>query len=96
MAIHVTLELSIQPGKTEEFIGIAAEAFKVTRTKKGFIDIVAARPNDDSDKLIFWETWETAADYEAYFNWRVEPGFMDAIGPFMAAPPVKTILKPVA
>jgi hypothetical protein len=57
MEIHVTLELSIQPGKADEFIGMASEAFKVTRTKKGF---------------------------------------MDAIAPFMTAPPVKTLLKPVA
>ena len=57
MEIHVTLELSIQPGKADEFIGMVSEAFKVTRTKKGF---------------------------------------MDAIAPFMTAPPVKTLLKPVA
>ena len=95
MAIHVSLELSIQPGKADEFIGLLAEAFKVTRTKKGLIDIVAAQGTDDPNKIVFWETWETAEDYEAYFNWRVETGFMDVIGPFMAGPPVKTLLKPV-
>jgi quinol monooxygenase YgiN len=96
MAIHVTVELSIQPGKADEFIGMASEAFKVTRTKKGFIDIIATQSTDDPNKLVFWETWETAEDYETYFNWRVETGFMDAMAPFMAAPPVRTLLKPVA
>ena len=96
MAIHVTLELSIQPGKANEFIGMATEAFEVTRTKKGFIDIVATQSIDDENKIVFLEKWETAEDYNAYFNWRVETGFMDAIAPFMAAPPVKTLLKPVA
>ncbi|MFT4623588.1 MAG: quinol monooxygenase YgiN [Myxococcota bacterium] len=96
MAVNVTLELSIIPGKADEFIGLCAEAFKVTRTKKGFIDIVATQGADDPNKIVFWETWETAADYDAYFNWRVETGFMDAIGPFMAGPPVKTMLNPVA
>ena len=96
MAIHVSLELNIQPGKAEEFIGMAAEAFKETRTKKGFIDIVATQGADDPNKIIFWETWESADDYNAYFNWRVETGFMDAIAPFMAAPPVKNLLTPVA
>jgi|TARA_B110000914_G_C15314878_1_gene377419 hypothetical protein len=60
MAIHVTLEFSIKPGKADEFIGMTAE------------------------------------DFNTYFNWRVETGFMDAIAPFMTAPPVKTLLKPVA
>ena len=96
MAIHVALELKIQPGKADEFIGLCGEAFKETRTKKGFIDIVAAQSSDDPNVLIFWETWETQEDYDAYFNWRVETGFMEAIGPFMAGPPVKRSFKPVA
>ncbi len=96
MAIHVALELTLQPGKADEFIGMTNTAFKETRTKKGFIDIVVAQSNDDPNKLFFWETWETVADYNAYFNWRVETGFLDAIGPFLAGPPVKTVLNPVA
>ena len=68
----------------------------MTRTKKGLIEIVAAQAADDPNKLVFWETWETVEDYDAYFNWRVETGFMDVIGPFMAAPPAKTLFKPVA
>jgi len=95
MAIHVSLELNIQAGKADEFIALSNNAFTETRTKKGFIDIVAAQSIDDPNKVIFWETWETAADYDAYFNWRVETGFMDAIGPFLAGPPVKTMLNPV-
>ena len=93
---HVTLELSIKPGKADEFIGMAAEAFKGTRTKKGFKDIIATQSTDDPNKLVFWGTWETAEDYNTYFNWRVETGFMDEIASFMTAPPVKTLLKPVA
>ncbi|MFT7521806.1 MAG: quinol monooxygenase YgiN [Kiritimatiellia bacterium] len=96
MAIHVSLELTIQPGKATEFIGLCAEAFKVTRTKPGFVDIVATQGAEDPNQIVFWETWETVEQYDAYFAWRVETGFMDAIGPFMAAPPVKTVLNPVA
>lgn len=96
MAVHVSLELTLQPGKADEFIGMCAEAFKATRTKPGFIDVVATQSDEDPNKVVFWETWETAEHYNTYFAWRVETGFMDAIAPFMAAPPVKTILNPVA
>ncbi len=70
MAIHVSLELNLQPGKADEFIAMANGAFKETRTKKGFVDIVAAQAVDEPNKVIFWETWETVADYDAYFAWR--------------------------
>lgn len=95
MAIHVSVELNLQPGKADEFVSMAKSSFKDTRDKKGFIEIVAAQATDDPNKIIFWETWETLEDYNAYFNWRVETGFMDAIGPFLTKPPVKTLLNPV-
>jgi len=34
------------------------------------------------------EQWETAEHQQAYMGWRVETGFIDTVGPFLAGPPV--------
>ena len=68
------------------------------------LDVVAPFVNGDP-VLMSVETFNKPARHgsgvpphqdNAYFNWRVETGFMEAIAPFMAGPPVKTLLKPVA
>lgn len=43
--------------------------------QEGFIDVVAAQATDEPSRVVFWET---AEDYEAYCDWRVETGFVDA------------------
>ena len=42
---------------------------------------------DDGSSIILIEEWETKEHQQAYFQWRVDTGLVDAIGPFVSAPP---------
>ncbi len=95
MAVSVSLDLSIKPERVDEFIGILREALPDTRTRKGFQSITVHRDQDRSGRIFLWERWDTRPDYEAYLNWRMETGFMEALGPFLEGDPVFSYFEDV-
>jgi len=51
---------------------------------------------DRPGRIFLWERWgDTRPDYESYFNWRMETGIMEALGPFMESEPVFSYLDDV-
>ncbi|GIR37137.1 MAG: hypothetical protein CM15mP49_25220 [Actinomycetota bacterium] len=37
---------------------------------------------DNPDRIILWEKWETRENYEAYLAWRTETGMFEGLEPF--------------
>jgi quinol monooxygenase YgiN len=49
---------------------------------------VASYAEQDTSNVFLVERWESAQHQVAYMGWRMETGLMDAIGGFLAGPPV--------
>ena len=95
MAISVSLDISVKPERVSEFIGILREALPDTRKRKGFQSITVHQDQDRPDRIFLWERWDTRPDYESYLNWRMETGFMEALGPFLTGDPVFSYFEDV-
>ena len=84
-AVYITIDLQVDPARTEEFLAIMAEASPDTRAFDGcrLFDIYVDQ--DKPGHILFYEVWDSKAQQQAYLQWRQETGFIDKIGPFLTA-----------
>jgi quinol monooxygenase YgiN len=47
--------------------------------------------DQESQNVFLVEQWESAEHQQAYMGWRVETGFMDAVGPLLDGAPVARV-----
>ena len=88
--VTITLELTLKPEAIDAFCAGLPEAINATATRKGFRDIRIVR-HAHEPRVIFLETWDSEADYDAYIAWRQSTGMMDAMAQIIAAPPRKEV-----
>lgn len=88
--VTITLELTLKPEAIDAFCAGLPEALNATSTRKGFRDIRIVR-HAHEPRVIFLETWDSEADYDAYIAWRQSTGAMDAMAQILAAPPRKDV-----
>lgn len=86
MSIMVSVEFSLQAGKQKEFLDVLGNVLPDTRAYDGCIK-VETYAEDNGSSIILIEECETKEHQQAYFQWRVDTGMVDAIGPFVSAPP---------
>ena len=92
MSHTVMAEFTCAEGKGPEFVAMLLPSLADTRAYEG-CELVETYVDDaNPDRIILWEKWAERANQEAYISWRIETGMIDAIGPFMAAPPTFTHL----
>ncbi len=88
-------ELTIKPGKREEFLDYTLANLVISRSAAGNIQfdilIDAARP----DEVLFYEVWESAEAQQAYMAWRVERGDLTVLMSFLAGEPRFTALQSI-
>lgn len=87
MSIMVSVEFSLRAGKQKEFLDVLANILPDTRAYDGCIK-VETYAEDNGSSIILIEEWEAKEHQQAYFQWRVDTGMVDAIGPFVSSPPV--------
>ena len=87
MSHTVLLEVNCQPGKGAEFLSLLVAALADTRARQGADAMEPYVDADNPDRVFVWEKWATRADQESYLQWRMETGFVEALGPFLAEPP---------
>lgn len=89
-------ELTIQPGKRDDFLDYTVDNLALSRAAAGNIafDIMIdeARP----DQVLFYEVWESLAAQQAYMAWRVERGDLTILMSFLAGEPRFTALRRIA
>lgn len=83
----VTLELNFQPGVIENFVKQLPTILADTKLRSGFVHIDVYQHADDPNRLVVAEQWESAEHYRRYFQWRVESGLFDELGPILASEP---------
>ena len=92
MSHTVLLEFTCKEGTGGDFLQALLAALPDTRAYEGCELIETYTDEGNPDHILVWEKWAAKENQESYLNWRMETGMMDAIGPFMAAPPTFTHL----
>ena len=87
MSIMVSVEFSLRAGKQKEFLDVLGNVLPDTRAYDGCIK-VETYAEDNGSSIILIEEWEAKEHQQAYFQWRVDTGMVDAIGPFVSTSPV--------
>jgi quinol monooxygenase YgiN len=87
MAEKMILMLPLIAEKREEFIGVINSALPDTRAFEGNLKVDVWVPEDDEGALWLYEEWESREHQARYFQWRMDTGLMDVLGPFLSGAP---------
>ena len=82
MSVMVTLEIPVVKEKIEGFLDVLREALKETRVYDG-CQKVETFVEEETGSVLLVELWETAQHQQAYLNWRMESGLVEALGEFL-------------
>ncbi|WP_158807854.1 putative quinol monooxygenase [Beijerinckia sp. L45] len=85
--VTIIVELNVKPEIAETFFSGVQALLEVTATHKGFRNIIAVRHKEDSNRMIFVESWDSEEDFNTYTNWRIERGDMSIIMDAVTVPP---------
>lgn len=87
MSVLVTLEMPTKPETLNEFLELMKGALVDTRNYAG-CEKVETYVDQETKSIFLVEQWETAEHQQAYMGWRMETGFIDNVGPFLAGAPI--------
>ena len=93
MEISTNLQLTAKPGMGVELLELLKSILPDTRAFDGNLGQSLASDVEDSDKIEGFGRWESKEKFEAYFQWRVDTGFLDKLSEYLAAEPVVRIHK---
>lgn len=88
MSIAVKFDITVLPERFNEFLAMVKEVAPDTRSYDGCVSFDIWLDTDTTGNVLFYEIWESRAQQEKYLAWRAETGVIDAMGEFLAAPPV--------
>lgn len=89
-------ELAIKPDKLEEFLDYTVENLKISRSYPGNIEFDILIDQAQSDRVIFYEVWESLEAQQAYMTWRVQAGDLTKLMSLLAGEPKFTPLRRIA
>ena len=92
MSTAVTIDLSIDPAKVDEFLAFIEGIAPDTRAYDGCQLFDIWKDQDVAGRVLFYEIWDSRGHQEKYLAWRTETGLMDKLGPYLTAPPTISYL----
>lgn len=87
MSHTVLLEFTFKEGQGAAVLPGLLGSLAETRAYAGAELIEAYAEADNPDCVMIWEKWESRPHQEAYLNWRMETGALNALADVLAAPP---------
>lgn len=84
---QITLEMNVQPQHRNHLLSWLEELFVETRQAPGCVYINAYTADDEPNRIIFIEEWETAENYQAYLSGRIESGVLGKIQAMLSDEP---------
>ncbi|MGY8998508.1 MAG: putative quinol monooxygenase [Rhodospirillales bacterium] len=87
MVCAVTAEFVCRDGLGKELLSLLSEMIPETRKKEGAISIDMCTDQDNPDRIVLIERWNSRANHEAYVAYRKERGDIDTITTMLIAPP---------
>ena len=88
MSVAVTIDLSVDPARTAEFLAYIKGILPDTRAYSGCRLIDIWTDQHTPGRILFYEIWDSRLHQEKYLAWRTETGLMEKLGPFLTEPPV--------
>lgn len=89
-------ELTIKPGKRDEFLEYTVGNLAISRSAAGNIEFDILIDDTCPDQVLFYEVWETPEAQQAYMAWRIERGDLPILLSFLASEPKFTALRSIA
>ncbi|MGE0487474.1 MAG: putative quinol monooxygenase [Gammaproteobacteria bacterium] len=86
MACQVLLGATIKAGCHDKLRARFVELLPATRNFEGCIYLYIVKDQDQPDRILIIELWESRAHYEKYLAWRTETGVMDELATMMENP----------
>jgi quinol monooxygenase YgiN len=93
MSVTITASFPTKAEESDRFHDTLVSVLPDTRAFDGCIRITTHRGLDDPSQILLIEEWESREKYLAYFQWRVDTGLLDAIGPMLAGAPVTSFFS---
>jgi quinol monooxygenase YgiN len=84
--VQVTFVMHLKPEATAPLLERFAEALPDTRAFPGCRSVDVFRNDEDPNKIILIEEWDSRTDHEKYMAWRNRDGTMDALAGMFSAP----------
>lgn len=93
MSEKMILTFPVKPEKRNDFIQMLQGALPETRAYDGCRSAELYTAEGDDSSVNVWEVWDSRAKQQSYFDWRVQTGLLDAIGPMLQGQPTVTWLR---
>jgi len=88
MALVILVELSVQPGKRNDFLTYLGEEIAVSRNFEGNQQFDILFDHNEPGKIIFYEQWQSREAQQRYWSWRVARGDNEKLQQYLLSPPV--------
>ncbi|RLA48782.1 MAG: hypothetical protein DRQ97_02880 [Gammaproteobacteria bacterium] len=84
-SVFVILSMQVDLAKMDEFLIMMREAVEDTRAWEGcqMLDIYVDQ--DKPGRVVFYEIWTSRDEYETYFKWREDAGFIEKMADFITS-----------
>ena len=76
--VLITIEMVIKPELAEQVCAGIPQMFEDTVKFKGFRSIRVVKHEDEPNRVLIVEHWDSKDDYQAYQDWRNKDGQMEA------------------
>lgn len=97
MTQKILLEVQLKSDDLDAGHAAVHETLEQTRAFAGAISLEVLVDDTDPTRLVVIETWETAADHDAYIAWRATPeGAPRALGAVVDDPPITRTFAPLS
>jgi quinol monooxygenase YgiN len=87
MSILVFVDLKPNADDVQPMIDFLKEVISATRSFDGCQDINVYL-EDNGERVVMVEHWDSKSHYEKYLAWRTETGVMDKLGSMLAEAPI--------
>ena len=85
-SVTVTFVMNLKPEVMEPLMARFGEALPDTRAFPGCRSVKVFRNDEDPNKIILLEEWDSREDHEKYMAWRNRDGTMDALAGIFTTP----------
>ena len=89
-------ELTVKQDKMDEFLDYTVDNLKISRGYPGNIEFDILIDEARSDRVLFYEVWESAEAQKAYMEWRIQAGDLIKLMSLLADEPKFTALRRIA
>lgn len=86
-ALVMVIEFTVIPDRREEFVAISSAQIETVRAREGNRGFDVMVDPKRPDIVAYIESWETAEQQEAFFQWWIAQGLTEKLRPLVTAAP---------